>query len=44
LVKIKLSDIVYIESMEDYCRIHVITGKATMTLMALKTLAKKYRF
>lgn len=41
LVKIKLSDIEYIESMEDYCRIHVVNGKATMTLMALKTLAEK---
>lgn len=41
LVKIKLSDIEYIESMEDYCRIHVINGKATMTLMTLKTLAEK---
>jgi len=41
LVKIRLSDIEYIESMEDYCKIHVVNAKPIMTLIALKTLAEK---
>ena len=36
LVKINLADIEYIESLEDYIRIHTITGKPLMTLMTLK--------
>lgn len=41
LVKISLNDIEYIESMEDYCKIHLANAKPVMTLIALKTLAEK---
>ncbi len=41
LIKINLDDIEYIESMEDYCRIHLSGGKPIMTLMTLKALIEK---
>jgi two-component system LytT family response regulator len=41
LVKINLSDVEYIESMEDYCRIHLINAKPVMTLMTLKAILEK---
>jgi len=41
LVKINLADIEYIESLEDYIRIHTITGKPLMTLMTLKKVLEK---
>ncbi len=41
LIKINLNDIEYIESMEDYCKIHLINAKPVMTLMALKSILKK---
>ena len=41
LVKINLADIEYIESLEDYIRIHTTTGKPLMTLMTLKKVLEK---
>ena len=41
LVKIHLDDIEYIESIEDYIRIHLVNGKPVMTLMTLKAVLEK---
>lgn len=41
LVKIDLEDIDYIESLEDYIRIHTISGKPLMTLLTLKKVLEK---
>lgn len=41
LVKISIPDIEYIESMEDYCRIHLINAKPVMTLMTMKAMLDK---
>lgn len=41
LVKINLSDIEYIESLEDYLKIHCINSKPVMTLMTLKAILEK---
>lgn len=41
LVKIYFSDIEYIESVEDYLKIHVSQGKPIMTLMTLKSVLEK---
>lgn len=41
LVKINLDDIDYIESLEDYIRIHTLSGKPLMTLMTLKKVLDK---
>jgi DNA-binding LytR/AlgR family response regulator len=41
LVKIYFSDIEYIESVEDYLKIHVNQGKPIMTLMTLKGVQEK---
>lgn len=41
LVKINLSDIEYIESLEDYLKIHRTTGKPVMTLMTVKAVLEK---
>lgn len=41
LLKIRLSDIEYIESVEDYCKIYLSSGKPVLTLMPLKTLLEK---
>jgi DNA-binding LytR/AlgR family response regulator len=41
LVKIPLDEIEYIESLEDYIRIHTITGKPVMTLITLKKVMEK---
>ena len=41
LVKIPLSDIEYIESLEDYIRIHVVNSKPILTLMPLKKVLEK---
>lgn len=41
LVKINLADIEYIESMEDYCKLHLVNAKPLMTLTTLKTLLEK---
>lgn len=41
LIRIPLVDIEYIESLEDYIRIHLITGKPVLTLMPLKKVLEK---
>lgn len=41
LMKIALSEIEYIETMEDYIKIHVTTGKPILTLMSLKKALEK---
>lgn len=41
LIRITLADIVFIESMEDYCRINLIHGDPVLTLMPLKNLLEK---
>ncbi|HRN56508.1 MAG TPA: LytTR family DNA-binding domain-containing protein, partial [Agriterribacter sp.] len=37
LVKINFRDIVYVESMDDYIRIHLAEGRPVITLMTLKS-------
>lgn len=41
LVKIYFSDIEFIESLEDYLKIHVGDGKSVMTLMTMKAILEK---
>ncbi|WP_298734562.1 LytTR family DNA-binding domain-containing protein [uncultured Chitinophaga sp.] len=41
LVKIDLQDILYIEGLQDYIRIHLQQGKYIMTLMTLKAMLEK---
>jgi DNA-binding LytR/AlgR family response regulator len=41
MVKIKLADIEYIESMEDYIKIHIHNAKTILTLMPLKKVMEK---
>jgi DNA-binding LytR/AlgR family response regulator len=41
LVKVPLADIEYIESMEDYCKIHLVNAKPILTLISLKKLLEK---
>jgi len=41
MVKINLDDIEYIESMEDYIKIHVQNAKTILTLMPLKKVLEK---
>jgi len=41
MVKIDLADIEYIESMEDYIKIHVNNAKTVLTLMPLKKMLEK---
>lgn len=41
LIKIKLSSIEYIESLDDYIRIHLTGEKPVMTLMTLKSVLEK---
>jgi len=41
MVKIDLANIEYIESMEDYIKIHVNNAKTILTLMALKKMLEK---
>lgn len=41
MVRINLKDIEYIESMEDYIKIHVNNAKTILTLMPLKTVLEK---
>lgn len=41
LVKIPLADIAYIESVEDYLKIHLAQGRPVMTLMTLKAMLQK---
>ncbi|MDB5090403.1 MAG: response regulator transcription factor [Mucilaginibacter sp.] len=41
MVKIDLADIEYIESMEDYIKIHINNAKTVLTLMPLKKILEK---
>jgi DNA-binding LytR/AlgR family response regulator len=41
LIKIPLNEIEYIESLEDYIKIHLIDTKAILTLMPLKKVLEK---
>ena len=41
MVKINLTDIEYIESLEDYIRLHLTSGKPVMTLMTMKKVLEK---
>jgi two-component system LytT family response regulator len=41
LVRINLADIDYIESMHEYVRIHLSSGKAVMTLLSLKAIEEQ---
>jgi DNA-binding LytR/AlgR family response regulator len=41
MVKIELSTIEYIESMEDYIKIHLTNAKTVLTLMPLKKVLEK---
>jgi two-component system LytT family response regulator len=41
LVKINFSDIEYIESVEDYIKIHVSNGRPVMTLMTMRAVLEK---
>jgi DNA-binding LytR/AlgR family response regulator len=41
LVKILLEEILYIESVEDYLKIHLINGRPVMTLMTMKAVLDK---
>jgi two-component system LytT family response regulator len=41
MVKINLADIIYIEGLEDYIRIHLSGDKPVMTLMTLKAVLEK---
>lgn len=41
LVKIALADVTYIESLEDYIKIHLVAGKPVLTLMSLKKVLEK---
>lgn len=41
LVKIALQDVLYIEGLQDYIRIHLQQGKPVMTLMTLKAMLEK---
>ena len=41
LVKLDLDEIEYIESVEDYLKIHLTTGKPVMTLMTIKAVLQK---
>lgn len=41
MVKINLSEIDYIESMEDYIKIHLHASKTILTLMTMKALSEK---
>lgn len=41
MLKIPLNEIEYIESLEDYIRIHLVNGKPVMTLMTMKAVLEK---
>lgn len=41
LVKITFGDILYIESLEDYLKIHLASGRPVMTLMTMKAVLDK---
>lgn len=41
LIKIPLSDIEYIESLEDYIKIHLVNARPVLTLMSMKKVLEK---
>lgn len=41
MIKIPLADILYIESLEDYIRINLLSGKPVMTLLTMKKVLEK---
>jgi DNA-binding LytR/AlgR family response regulator len=41
LIKIPLTDILYIEGLQDYIKIHLTQGRPVMTLMTLKSMQEK---
>lgn len=41
LVKVELAEIVYIETMDDYLKIHVASGKPVLTKMNMKAMMEK---
>ena len=41
LIKIAFNDILYIESLEDYLKIHLTAGRPVMTLMTMKAVLEK---
>ena len=41
MIKIDVNEIEYIESLEDYIRIHVVNSKSVLTLMPLKKVLEK---
>jgi len=41
LIKIEINEIIYLESLEDYVKIHLSTGKMIMTLATLKKVIDK---
>ncbi|MFT4095406.1 MAG: LytTR family DNA-binding domain-containing protein [Niabella sp.] len=41
MIKIPFNDIVYIESLDDYIKIHLANDKPVMTLMSLKKISEK---
>ncbi len=41
MIKIELNDILYIEGLEDYIRIHLASEKPVLTLMTLKSMLEK---
>lgn len=41
LIKVEINDIEYVESAEDYIKIHLVSGKFIMTLMTLKAILEK---
>ena len=40
-VKVNFDDVLYIESMDDYCRIFLTTGKSILTLVSMKKMAEQ---
>jgi len=41
LVKVNLKDVLFIEGLDDYIRIHLLENKTILTLMSLKAIAEK---
>ena len=41
MIKIELDNIVYIEGLEDYIKIHMVNEKPVLTLMTLKAIIEK---
>jgi LytTr DNA-binding domain len=41
VVRISLNEIIYIEGMREYVRIHLVSGKSVMTLLSLRVLEEQ---